>query len=68
MCSATVMNSIVATALQLSVYSDTTEHAENLAFALKSLPDLFKQNGKYTAVTSHAAQSQYWLLFHSDPI
>lgn len=44
MCSATVMNSIVGTALQLSVYSDTTEHAQNLAFALKSLPDLFKQN------------------------
>ena len=48
MCSATVMNSIVGKALQLSVYSDTTEHAQNLAFALKSLPDLFKPNGKCT--------------------
>ncbi len=48
MCSATVMNAIVGKALQLSVYSDTTEHAQNLAFALKSLPDIFKPNGKYT--------------------
>ena len=46
MCSATVLNGIVGKALQLSVYSDTTEHAQNLAFALKSLPEIFKPNGK----------------------
>ena len=51
MCSATVMNAIVGKALQLSVYSDTTEHAQNLAFALKSLPDIFKSNGKCTGRT-----------------
>ena len=48
MCSATVLNGIVGKALQLSVYSDTTEHAQNLAFALKSLPEIFKPNGKTT--------------------
>lgn len=48
MCSATVLNGIVGKALQLSVYSDTTEHAQNLAFALKSLPEIFKPNGKST--------------------
>lgn len=44
MCSATVMNSIVGKALQVSIYSDTTEHAQNLAFALKNMPDIFKPN------------------------
>ena len=48
MCSAAVMNAIVGKALQLSVYSDTTEHAQHLAFALKNLPDIFKPNGKCT--------------------
>ena len=48
MCSATVLNGIVGKALQLSVYSDKTEHAQNLAFALKSLPEIFKPNGKTT--------------------
>ena len=45
MCSATVMNSIVGKALQVSIYSDTTEHAQNLAFALKNMPEIFKPNG-----------------------
>ncbi|KAJ7388882.1 Gamma-tubulin complex component 6 [Desmophyllum pertusum] len=53
MCSATVMNSIVGKALQSSVYSDTTEHAQNLAFALKSLPDIFKPNGGVASKYRH---------------
>lgn len=47
MCSATVMNSIVGKALQVSIYSDTTEHAQNLAFALENMPELFKPNGMF---------------------
>ena len=46
MCSATVLNGIVGKALQSSVYSEITEHAQHIAFALKTLPDIFKQNGK----------------------
>ena len=56
MCSATVLNGIVGKALQLSVYSDTTEHAQNLAFALKSLPEIFKPNGKSTIICSRLLQ------------
>ena len=52
MCSATVLNSIVGKALQLSVYSDTTEHAQNLAFALKNMPEIFKPNGGYKVETN----------------
>ena len=48
MCSATVLNGIVGKALQSSVYSDITAHAQHLAFALKTLPGIFKQNGKST--------------------
>lgn len=48
MCSATVLNGIVGKALQSSVYSEITEHAQHIAFALKTLPDIFKQNGKCT--------------------
>ncbi|XP_015749218.1 PREDICTED: gamma-tubulin complex component 6-like [Acropora digitifera] len=44
MCSATVLNGIVGKALQSSVYSEITEHAQHIAFALKTLPDIFKQN------------------------
>ena len=46
MCSATVLNGIVGKAVQSSVYSDITEHAQHIAFALKTLPDIFKQNGR----------------------
>lgn len=46
MCSATVLNGIVGKAIQSSVYSDITEHAQHIAFALKTLPDIFKQNGR----------------------
>ncbi|XP_068759529.1 gamma-tubulin complex component 6-like isoform X2 [Montipora capricornis] len=44
MCSATVLNGIVGKAIQSSVYSDITAHAQHLAFALKTLPGIFKQN------------------------
>ena len=56
MCSATVLNGVVGKALQLSVYSDKTEHAQNLAFALKSLPEIFKPNGKSTTTCPRLLQ------------
>ena len=59
MCSATVLNGIVGKALQLSVYSDTTEHAQNLAFALKSLPEIFKPNGKSTIICPRLLQRNH---------
>ena len=63
MCSATVMNSIVGKALQVSIYSDTTEHAQNLAFALKNMPEIFKPNGLSLPFHCNIFNSEPFLFF-----
>ena len=47
LCTPTVLNNTISRALQMSVYADTTEHAQQLSFALKWIPDMFKMNGIY---------------------
>ena len=44
LCCPTVLNDVVSRALQLSVYTVTEEHVQNLAFALKWVPEMFKPN------------------------